>query len=248
MKKAYFISDLHLGASYHENSRELELGVVRFLDSIKDEAEEIFLLGDILDYWYEYRYVVPRGYVRFFGKLAELSDSGVKITWLIGNHDIWIFDYLPSELGVEVIDGVLEREVLGVPFCMQHGDAIGGNRYFRTMRALFRNKICQILYSGIHPRWTVGFAKAWSRHSRLGAKGEEYMPGKLITDIRHWCEVEIKGGNPARYYIFGHLHKFHNDTLPEGRRLIVMPDWLSGREYGVFDGSEFILKDYEEKA
>ena len=105
--KAYFLSDLHLGAPYFEDSRERELRVVRFLDSIAHDADVIYLLGDILDYWYEYRYVVPRGFVRFFGKLAELTDSGVRVVWFIGNHDIWIYDYLPSELGVEVVDGVV---------------------------------------------------------------------------------------------------------------------------------------------
>ncbi len=103
--RTYFLSDLHLGAPYFPDSRESEKRVVSFLDSIKEDADAIYLLGDILDYWYEYRYVVPRGFVRFFGKLAELSDAGVKITWLIGNHDIWIFDYIHTELGVRVRDG-----------------------------------------------------------------------------------------------------------------------------------------------
>ena len=102
--KAYFLSDIHLGAPYFPDSLAAEKRVVAFLDSIADEVDELYLLGDILDYWYEYKYVVPKGYVRFFGKLAELSDRGVKITWLIGNHDIWIFDYIPGELVVKVID------------------------------------------------------------------------------------------------------------------------------------------------
>ncbi len=116
--KAYFLSDLHLGAPYFPDSRKAELRVVDFLDSIKDDAHTIYLLGDILDYWYEYRYVVPRGFVRFFGKLAELADSGVRIVWFIGNHDIWIFDYLPSELGIEVVDGALVEEIDGHFFYM----------------------------------------------------------------------------------------------------------------------------------
>ena len=112
-KATYFLSDLHLGARYFKSPRDKEMRVVRFLDSVKDTAEAVYLVGDVLDYWYEYRYVVPRGFVRFFGKLAELSDAGVKVTWLIGNHDIWIFDYLPAELGIEVVDGVLTREIGG---------------------------------------------------------------------------------------------------------------------------------------
>lgn len=243
MKRVYFLSDLHLGASYNEDNRETERRVVRFLDSIKDDAEEIYLLGDILDYWFEYRHVVPRGFVRFFGKLAELSDSGVKITWLIGNHDIWIFDYLPSELGVEVVDGILEREILGVPFCMQHGDAIGGTKKFRFIRSMFRNRVCQKLYSGIHPRWTVGFAFACSRNSRLSKRAKKEITGEwphdLIVDIRKWCEEQIKEGNPARYFVFGHLHSLHDEPLSDRRHLEVVPPFPTQGGYAVFDGKEF---------
>ena len=113
MKKAYFISDLHLGATYSGDRIEREREAVAWLETIAEDCAELYLLGDVLDYWYEYRTVVPRGYVRFFGALARLADSGVKITWIIGNHDIWIFDYLPSELGVRVVDGVLDTQVLG---------------------------------------------------------------------------------------------------------------------------------------
>ena len=126
LKKVYFLSDLHLGASYFADPRAKERAVVQWLDSIKNTAAEIYLLGDILDYWYEYRTVVPRGYVRFLGKLAELSDAGVKLHWFIGNHDIWIFDYLPSEIGVEVIDGSVEREIMGKRFFLAHGDGVFG--------------------------------------------------------------------------------------------------------------------------
>lgn len=254
MKKAFFISDLHLGASYHKDERALERGIVSFLDSIRHEAAEIYLLGDILDYWFEYRHVVPRGYVRFFGKLAELSDSGVKITWLIGNHDIWIFDYIPQELGVEVVDGILERDVLGVTFCMQHGDAIGGDFKFRFLRTLFRNRFCQKLYSGIHPRWTVGFAHGCSNRSRMGKRKKKTCSkernqlmkkeGGLIVDIREWCIRQTEEGNQARFFVFGHLHRLHDEPLPAGRRLIVIPDWPSSLAYGEFDGMNFNIKHY----
>lgn len=239
MGKAYFLSDLHLGATYNDNSRDLERQVVRFLDSIKDEADEIYLMGDILDYWFEYRHVVPKGFVRFFGKIAELSDSGVKITWLIGNHDIWIFDYLPSELGIEVVDGVLEKDIYGVPFSMQHGDAIGGTRKFRLMRSFFRNKVCQKLYSGIHPRFTVGFAKACSRKSRLGYKEGNGTTERLIRSIRHWCKERLEEGDKAKYFVFGHLHKLFLEQIANGRTLIVLPAWGDEGAFGEFDGVSF---------
>lgn len=242
----YFLSDLHLGAAYHDDKREVERRAVAFLDSITHDAEEIYLLGDVLDYWFEYRNVVPRGYVRFFGKLASLSDRGVKITWIIGNHDIWIFDYLPEELGIRVVDGILETEILGVPFSLQHGDAIGGSKKFRVMRKFFRNKFCQKLYSGIHPRWTVGFAIACSKRSRLKKKVVGKWPANLIEEIRKWCCSCIESGNPALYYLFGHLHKLHDESLPKGRRLIVLPDWTGTGGYAQFDGRElrvFTSKD-----
>ena len=239
MKKVYFLADLHLGAAYDNDVHSTERRVAELFDSLKEDAAEIYLMGDILDYWFEYRHVVPRGFVRFFGKLAELSDSGIKITWIIGNHDIWIFDYIPSELGIEVVDGIVERKILGTPFLLQHGDAIGGNRKFRFLRSLFRNKICQKLYSGIHPRWTVGFAYSCSKKSRLKKHKPEYKAPELINSLRTWCEDQISEGNDASYYVFGHLHKEYNESLPQGKHLIVLPDWPSKGGYGMFDGSEF---------
>ena len=122
-KKTFFISDLHLGASYLDEPKSYERRVVRFLNSIADEADELYLLGDILDYWYEYRTVVPRGYIRFFGALSALADKGVKITWFIGNHDIWLFDYLAQEIGLRVVDGYEVREIYGKRFSQQATDS-----------------------------------------------------------------------------------------------------------------------------
>lgn len=244
MAKAYFIADLHLGATYDSENNEVERTMVQFLESIRHDASEIYLLGDVLDYWFEYKHVVPRGYVRFFGKLAELADAGVKIIWLIGNHDIWIFDYLPRELGIEVIDGCIHRNILGTEFCLQHGDAIGGNRQFRFMRALFRNRACQWLYSAVHPRWTVGFAYACSRRSRLkkGLVGKESY--NLIEQIREWCKRKIKEGDKAKYFVFGHLHSSYDEALPQDRWLIVLPPWNGEKGYGVFDGNELTLHTF----
>ena len=131
----YFLSDFHLGARYFDSPLDNERRVVAFLDSIKDSAKEIYLLGDILDYWYEYRYVVPRGFTRFFGKIAELSDLGVKIYWFIGNHDIWIFDYLPSELGITVVDGPMVKDISGKRFFLDHGDAVGKRKLSKCVRS-----------------------------------------------------------------------------------------------------------------
>lgn len=243
MKNVYFLSDLHLGASHMHGALENEKKVVSFLDSIKDDAAELFLLGDILDYWFEYKYVVPRGYVRFFGKLAELSDAGVKITWLIGNHDIWIFDYIPSELGIEVIDGTLQRNVLGTLFQMEHGDARVGNRKFRLLRALFRNRFCQWLYAGLHPRLTVGFAYGCSRRSRNGYKKAPF-PASEVAALRNHTLGEIKDGNSARYFIYGHLHHPVMETLADDRHFVILGAWINDLSYAVFDGHSLTLHNY----
>ena len=140
----YFISDLHLGAAYIADPKAHERAVCQWLEKIAPTAKAIYMLGDVLDYWYEYRTVVPRGFTRFFGTLARLSDSGVEITWLKGNHDIWIFDYLPSEIGLTVADGLITREIDGKVFVMEHGDGVGEmRRIYRWMRALFRNRTAQ---------------------------------------------------------------------------------------------------------
>lgn len=244
MKKTYFIADTHLGATYDKENREVEKGVVKFLDNIKNDAEELYLLGDILDYWFEYKHVVPRGYVRFLGKLAELADAGVRITWLIGNHDIWIFNYLPEELGIDVIDGSIHRRIEGVEFCMQHGDGIGGNLKFRMMRSIFRNRICQKLYANIHPRWTVGFAYNCSKRSRQKKGMTTEMPQELIKDIRKWCEMQIQAGDNSKYFVFGHLHTPYEEVLPDGRQLIVLPAWNGTCKFGVFDGKKFEIDTF----
>lgn len=243
--KAYFLSDLHLGAPYFPDSREAERRVVSFLDSIKDDAEVIYLLGDILDYWYEYRYVVPRGFVRFFGKLAELTDRGVRIVWFIGNHDIWIYDYLPNELGVEVVDGSLTEELDGKYFYMTHGDGIGKLKpSFRILRKLFRSKACQKAYSAIHPRWTVPFAYNWSRHSRKIKGPSQADAERMMRNITEFSSEYHKEHPEINYFIYGHLHLLEEFPVAEGCEAVVLGEWIATFSYGVWDGKQFLLLKY----
>ncbi len=244
--RAYFLSDLHLGAPYFPDSRKSEKRVVNFLDSIKDKADVVYLLGDILDYWYEYRTVVPRGFVRFFGKLAELTDSGVRVVWFIGNHDIWIFDYLPSELGVEVVDGALTEHIDGKTFYMTHGDGVGKLKpSFKLMRNLFRNKFAQKLYSGIHPRWTIPFAYSWSRHSRKTG-GSGYDATTMVDLLRHFSVDYLREHPEINYFVYGHLHVVEDLKLNDSSRMIILGDWISNFSYGVWDGKEFIIRRWNE--
>lgn len=267
-RMAYFLSDLHLGAPYFSDPHEAERQVVRFLESIRSDAAEIWLLGDILDYWYEYRYVVPRGYVRFFGKLAELADTGIKITWMIGNHDIWIFDYLPKELGITVEDGVIERDILGTRFVLSHGDGIPPlPPTFRILRKLFRNRLCQRLYGAINPRWTIPFARRWSGYSRT--TGNSVCVGKesILKNLQNFSLAYSADHPDVRYYIFGHLHTLHRQSLDDSSlhnqankekdssltapdntnspELIVLGDWLSLNTYASFDGHHLTLHHFQ---
>lgn len=246
-KAVYFLSDLHLGAAYIEQPLEHEKRIVRFLDSIKDKAGEIYLLGDILDYWYEYSRVVPKGYVRFFGKLAELADSGIKIHWLIGNHDIWIFDYLPRELGIQVTDGILQKEILGKHFFMNHGDGVGKHKLsFRIIRYIFRNKVCQFFYSMLPSCITIPFAHRWSNSSRkkgnLEAEEKIQMHKQHILDFAKSHSVACPH---TRYYIFGHLHIADKVTISESASAIFLGDWTDKYTYAVFDGNDITLHTYQ---
>ncbi len=241
--RTYFLSDMHLGAKYLPHPRDYERRVVRFLRQIAPTAQRIYLLGDVLDYWYEYRTVVPRGFTRFFGTLAELADSGVEITWLIGNHDIWIFDYLPQELGIKVVDGSLIEEISGKRFYMAHGDGVGKQpTSFRFIRAMFRNKVCQKLYATIHPRWTVAFAHRWSSSSRGGMAYKAVSKG-LDEPYVLWAKqyIDQHPDQPVDFFIFGHRHILLDQPIAPDSRVIVLGDWINHFSYGVWDGSTFEL-------
>jgi len=241
----YFISDLHLGASYLNNPLDYERRVVRWLNTIRPSAKAIYLLGDILDYWYEYRNVVPRGFTRFLGTLASLADEGVEIRWYIGNHDIWIFDYLPNEIGMTVVDGYEIREIDGLKFFLSHGDGIGNLKTsFKLIRSIFRNRVCQKLFSGIHPRWTIPFAHRWSSHSRNFSEekpqflGEEKEP--FINFAKNW--IADHKNTTIDYFVFGHRHILLDYKLDSNSSVIVLGDWIHHFPYAAFDGNKLSIE------
>lgn len=241
----YFLSDLHLGAPYFPDSKDSERRIVAFLEHIKHDADTIYLLGDILDYWFEYRYVVPRGFVRFFGKLAELADSGVRIVWMKGNHDIWIYDYLPNELGIEVVDGYLIEEINGKKFFLAHGDGLGKqSRSFRFLRSLFRNRICQQAFSAIHPRWTVPFAYNWSRHSRMKGEAKGLPDDVLLSNLRKFCKEYHSGHKDIDFFVFGHVHVLRREEVAEGSEMIVLGEWIHTFSYAIFNETGLKLRKW----
>ena len=244
-KSTYFLSDLHLGASYDSDSRAREKKVVSFLESIREDAEAVYLLGDVLDYWFEYRYVVPRGYTRFFGKLAELADAGIKIVWLKGNHDIWIYDYLPNELGIEVVDGNLEREIQGKKVFMSHGDGVGKiEGSFKLIRKIFRNRFLQKMFSGIHPRWTVPFAYNWSSHSRKGGEQRGIPDESLLKNLRAFTNEYHQLHPEIEYFIYGHVHVLSREEIEDGCEMIVLGDWLYTFSYAKMCEGNLVLLQY----
>jgi UDP-2,3-diacylglucosamine hydrolase len=243
----YFISDLHLGARSTADRLAGERRVVSFLKSIKPTAKRLYLLGDVLDYWFEYRTVVPRGYVRFFGALAELADAGVEITWFIGNHDIWIFDYLPSEIGLRVVDGSEVADIDGRRFFLAHGDGLGKLKPgFRLIRSVFRNRVCQRLFAAVHPRWTVPLAMKWSASSRrAGGDG----PAVSMGDNEPYVAATrlILDADPSiDFFILGHRHVLMDREIADGARLIILGDWIYHFSYAVWDGERLSLQKYTE--
>ena len=236
----YFISDLHLGAGTLANPLDYERRVVRFLESIEDDCEELFLVGDIIDYWFEYRYVAPRGYTRFLGQLAKMSDKGIKIHWFTGNHDIWIFDYIPQEIGCELHRGPLQIELQGKQMFIAHGDGLGDDsKALKLMTGFFHNRFCQWAFSWIHPDITTKFAHWWSKKSRLD--GDDF-PEFLGEDKEHLVIYakkklqEIKEqGKHIDYFIFGHRHIELDLMMTRDTRLFILGDWIKHFSYAVMD-------------
>lgn len=251
-KAVYFLSDLHLGASYIPDRRKHEARIVDFLRSIAPNAGAVYFLGDVLDYWFEYRTVVPRGFVRFFGQLASMADAGIRITWITGNHDIWLFDYLRDELGIRVIEspaqGGIEEEIMGKRFCLTHGDTFGpqsGSYLF--LRKIFHNRLCQKLYASLNPRWTLPFAHGWSSQSRKGygrAANPEITPLKLKS-LESAAKAYAEEHPQTSYIVMGHYHIAIDEPVTPWCRLIVLGDWISKDTYAVFDGNTLQLKHYE---
>lgn len=244
--KTYFLSDLHLGAAYLNRPHDRERMLARFLDGIAGDAARLYLVGDILDYWFEYRTVVPRGHVRFFGALAKLADTGVEIIWLIGNHDIWMFDYLRDELGVRVIDGSVETVIDGKRFFISHGDGLGKLKPgFRFIRSMFRNRVCQKLYAAIHPRWTVGFAYSWSSSNRAYDPGRQLVyGGELKAAVGAWIRGYVATHPETDYIVLGHHHVMVDEAVGGHARLVILGDWIYNYSYAVFDGEKLSLEQY----
>lgn len=249
----YFASDTHFGAYFHKDPMSVERKFLRWLKQIEKDATHLFLVGDIFDYWFEYKHVVPRGYTRVIGKLAEMSDSGVEIHFFTGNHDIWVFDYLPKEIGCHVHRGPSQFELLGKRFYIAHGDEfIQNDRGFKLIRSIFHNRLCQILYASIHPWFTVGFAHRWALHSRkkgLKKSYEQEYRGEnneyLVTYAKEYLATHTD--DAPDFFIFGHRHIMLDLMLSRHSRVVILGDWITHYSYAQWDGTIFSLNTFEEE-
>lgn len=249
MKPIYFLSDAHLGSRAVQHSRTQERRLVRFLDSIKDKAGAVYMLGDMFDFWFEYKLVVPKGYTRFLGKVSELTDLGVEVHFFTGNHDIWAFDYLEKECGVIVHREPLTLELGDKVFFLAHGDGLGDpDPKFKFLRWLFHNRVAQFFFAAVHPRWGVELGLTWAKHSRLDHEATGVMPyqGENQEFLVLFAKKYLKTHPGVNYFLFGHRHIELDLMLSRTARVMILGDWISQFSFAVFDGEQLWMENYIE--
>ncbi len=246
-RKIFFASDLHLGAPNWEASKIREKRFIRWLDSIKDEAEAIYLMGDIFDFWFEYNTVVPKGFLHLFGKLAQLRAANIPIFLFRGNHDLWLLDYFEKELGIPVFKEPIIKEIHGKKFFLAHGDGLGpGDHGYKMLKKVFTNPVCRWLFKWLHPDIGTAVANYWSRRSRL-SQGE--TAEKYLGEDKEWLILFAKEQLKKEafdYFIFGHRHLPLEIHLNNNAKYVNLGDWINHYSYAVFDGQKLELQYYQD--
>lgn len=251
MGKIYFISDAHLGSLAIENRLEQERRVVRFLDSIKADAEAIYMLGDMFDFWYEYKCVVPKGYTRFLGKISELTDSGVEVHYLIGNHDMWMYGYLEQECGVILHEMPVTVTMGGKNFFLAHGDGMGDpDKWFRILRGIFHSKVCRFMFSMLPTRWSMKFGLGWAGRSmekhRMGQGVSDYLGEDKEFQVL-FAKDYLKTHPDINFFIMGHRHIELDLMLSRSSRVLILGDWITHSTFAVFDGERLLMDSFEQE-
>jgi UDP-2,3-diacylglucosamine hydrolase len=242
-KKVYFISDLHLGLPTNPKSLIREKLLVNLLDEIKINAHTIYFVGDVFDFWWEYKYVVPKGFIRFLGKIAELTDAGIKINFFTGNHDVWMKSYLTDEIGVKILHQEISIDIAGKKFFIAHGDGLGpGDTGYKILKKIFTNRFLQWCYSRLHPNFSFQIANSWSKNRR---KKEKYIEFKGESELLIQFAKEKLTIEHFDYFIFGHRHFPAIIDLKPNSKYINIGDWLINFTYVEFDGTE--IKQYTYK-
>ena len=244
-KKIYFLSDFHLGAPNHAESLAREKKIVSFLTSIQNDAAAIFIVGDMFDFWFEYKYVTPKGYVRLLGKLAEITDNGIPIHFFVGNHDMWMRGYFEQELNIPVYFEPKEFNFNNKRFYIGHGDGLGPEDHgYKLIKSIFRNKICQWLFALLHPTVGIGLANFFSRKSRKKTGSADEV---FLGEDKEWLIIyskEVLAKELFHYFVFGHRHLPLDLKLTDESRYVNLGDWIKYFSYAVFDGQQMELKKW----
>ena len=245
-KKIYFASDQHFGVPNLKESRIREEKFIRWLDSIKKDAQVLFLMGDLFDFWHEWKYVVPKGYIRVLGKIAELKDSGIDIYFFVGNHDLWMKNYFEEELGIPVYFDKRYYEINDKNFLLAHGDGLGpGDKGYKRMKKVFTNPLAQWAFRWLHPDIAMRIANYMSQKNKLisGEEDKAFL-GEDKEFLIQYSKEKLKTEN-LDYFVFGHRHLPLIFNLEKGAKYINLGDWIVYFTYGVFDGVSFEVKTFE---
>ena len=238
--KTYFVSDVHLGLQVGDPA-DRERRFVDFLRSLPEDTEAVYLLGDIWDFWYEYKHVVPKGYVRVLSALVDLMDRGVKVYFFQGNHDVWTYGYF-EELGMRKLVQPALIEIGGKRFCLGHGDGLGPvPAGYRFLRGVFHSRVAQFLFSLLHPWIAFGLGNGWSKNNRLSHDKEYVFRGE--EEPLYKFAVDFAASNDVDYFVFGHYHVDVHMTLPSGAQFHVLKDWMHSSPYLCFDGIKGIFQE-----
>ena len=238
-EKIYFASDFHLGSPNYEESLKREKKIISWLNEIEKDAKKIYLLGDIFDFWFEYEKVVPKGFVRLLAKLADLVDKGIQIHFLVGNHDMWMRDYLEKEIGLKVHFKEFIIEEDNQLIFIGHGDGLGKGDYkYKILKSLFTSNLCKWLFSRLHPNFGIGLGQAWSNKSR---KEQENLKSEEKEILVGYCKEQQKN-NPVDYYVFGHRHIPMEVKIDERANYINLGDWIHHYSYAVLSNKKLELK------
>jgi len=241
-KNIYFASDFHLGLAAGSPPLERERMVVKWLNSILHNAKEIYLLGDIFDFWWEYKLVVPRGFTRFLGTIATITDSGIPVHYFTGNHDMWVSDYLSKECGMTIHTAPVTTIFNGKKFHLAHGEGLGTkSRGYKLLLSIFRNKPLRIMYSSLHPSIGVGIGHKWSLSSRLGKGITKEFLGEEKEDLIRYAKSILETDN-VDYFLFGHRHLAMSWKLQSNAEIVFLGDWIKNGSYAQWDGENLTLR------
>ena len=249
-QKIYFLSDFHLGAPSAKQSLDREKRICAFLNEIRKDAHEIFLMGDLFDFWYEYKKVVPKGYTRLLGTLASISDQGIPLHFFVGNHDMWVQDYFTTEIGMKTYFEPITLERNGVRIHLGHGDGLGpGDQGYKWLKLIFRNPFCHWLFGVLPPQIGIGLAEFFSQKSRAHtADREEHFLGEDNEWLISYCKDFLRK-EAVDYFLFGHRHlpidwPIKMDDLQRQARYINLGDWVRYNTYAVLEGTQLQLKTF----